>query len=280
MGKDIREVSEKVLDLVSKNENETIIEKDNLYYLIKINYSKRVVLITDITQNYLANKYYENEKLVLGLVDIDSYNQYQTILEEEIIFKVDVAVGKILDHLSTNYGVVYKKYGPGKFLLITNNSSIKKMQQVEFKFVKALQRYSKEIGVKISLSFGFGTGSTNYSEIQANARMGLSQSHSRGGDQITIVSSITDNIYYGGTSEALHESSRVKIRSISDKLSYALKRDTSINRVIITGHINADLDAMGAALGLVALARSAKKDIDVYIANDSFDNTTKNAIAK
>lgn len=276
LGKNILEVSEKLFDLINNREGEIIIEKNNLYYSVQIFYSKKVILIIDITQNYLANQYYENEKFVLGLVDIDSYHQYQTILEEEVLFKVDLSVAKLLDHLSLEYGVVYKKYGPGKFLLITNNSAIKKMQKVEFKFVRVLQRYSKKIGVKISLSFGFGTGSTNYSEIQKNARTALSQSHARGGDQITIVSSVNDNVYYGGTSEALHEPSRIKIKAISDKLSYVLKRDDLISRVIITGHVNADLDAMGAALGLVMIARAAKKE--VFIANNIFDKTTTKAI--
>ena len=279
LGHDIREILEKIFNYVANYENEVVTKKDNLYYLIKIDYIKKVIIINDITQSYLANQYYENEKLVLGLVDIDSYNQYQTLLEDEVVFKIDVAVTKVLDHLSSNYGVVYKKYGSGKFLLITNNSSLKKMEKIKFNFVKTLKKESKNIGIKISLSFGFGAGSTNYAEIEANARTAITQSHARGGDQITIVSSTNkQNVYYGGTSEAIVETSRVKIKGLADKLGYLIKKDTNISKVIITGHLNADLDAIGAALGLVALVRTANKE--VYIANDTFDTTTKKAIDK
>ena len=254
---------------------DTVIMKDNLYYSIKIDYVKMAMIVKDITKNYLTNQYYEDAKLVLGFVDIDSYNQYQTILEEETLFKVELNVVKILDNITSQFGVVYKTYGPGKFLLITNNYAMKKMQDAEFKFVNALRTYSKSIGVNISLSFGFGTGSDNFGEIESNARAALSQSHARGGDQITIVSSNKDNQYYGARSEALQAISRVKIKAVSNNFALALN-NSSIDQVIITGHIDADLDAIGSAYGLVAVARACKKN--VYIANDIFDSTTKRAI--
>ena len=254
---------------------DTIIEKNDSYYSIKLDFEKKAIIIEDITKNYLTNRYYENAKLVLGFVDIDSYNQYQTILEEETLFKVELNVVKILDNITSKFGVVYKTYGPGKFLLITNNYAMKKMQDAEFKFVNDLRKYSKTIGVNISLSFGFGTGSDNFGEIETNARAALSQSHARGGDQITIVSSNKDNQYYGARSEALQAISRVKIKAVSNNFALSLK-NTSIKQVIITGHVDADLDAIGAAYGLVAVARACKKE--VYIANDTFDSTTKKAI--
>ena len=276
LGKSILELHEKMDQLINvPNIKNITIELNNLFYKVQIIYSKKVILIQDITINHLTNQYYKDEKIAIGLVDIDSYVQYQTLLEDEELFKVDTYVIKVLDTITTKYNLIYLKYSVGRFLIIANQKSLRQMENIKFDFLNILKNHSKKIGIKISLSIGFGVGSSKYHIVYENARAALIQSQSRGGDQVTVYSDKKGSKHYGALSEAIVTKSRVKIKAIANALLFSLL-SKDIENMIILGHKNGDLDAIGAALGLVSIAKANNKP--VYIANVGYDSTTRKAI--
>ena len=98
---------------------------NGLRYVARIFAEKKVIIIQDITAEHLINKYLEEERIVIGFADIDSYNQYQFTQDEETLFQIDSLVVKVWDKLTAKHGFIYKKYGSSKFIFITNNKTLK-----------------------------------------------------------------------------------------------------------------------------------------------------------
>ena len=130
-------------------------------------------------------------------------------------------------------------------------------------------------GVQLTVSVGFGTGTTKQNELVELAKDGLLQAQSRGGDQVGVLKSQSKPDFFGSKAEIAKTLSKVKVKQVARALQERLN-DKNIKNVIIYGHDFADLDAIGSALGLAQIAKTYGKE--VYIQNVNWDKTTKDAM--
>jgi c-di-AMP phosphodiesterase-like protein len=259
------------------DEYETIISKNNLFYQVKYFPKQFMVTFKDITEEQTAIKYHELEKTVIGELDIDNFQQFQSILSEEDIFIVQSMVINLLDSISRKYNLTFRQYVNGKFILITNKSNLDKMITTNFYEFESLKTSEALKSVQVSVSIGFGIGSNKFDKLNEMAKFGIRQSQSRGGDQVTIISEKEKPKYYGSKSEIAVNESRTRIKHISQNLKERML-DQSIDKVIIYGHKFADLDAIGASMAIYEIAKYFDKE--AYIQNQTFDDTAKKTIGR
>lgn len=252
---------------------------NDTYYNANIWALENCLSIRDNTIEQKTLKIYENELTVLGEVEIDNYQLYQSILSEEQLYNLNKEVVNVLDSLVVAYNLVYRQYTNGKFLIITNKESLDKMIKRNFDFFDNLHDVLKSStkGVLVSVSAGFAIGTRNLNSKLEQAKSALLQAQSRGGDQIAIFSKNDSPKYYGSTVEILPDSNLTKIKALTYLIEAKLS-DSKLTKVIAYGHKNADLDAIGSTLGMISLAKAYKKE--VYICSSTQDTTTKKALAK
>lgn len=260
------------------NQNiEKVILKNEFAYQINFIYKDSIIIIKDITQEYSATHFYEIERLVLGEIEIDNFQQYRVLLSEEEIFLVQTTIINLLESLSKKYNFSFKQYADGKFIVLTNRNNLNKMMINNFEEIEKLHKLEIIKNARISLSIGFGIDSSNYLKLMEMAKEGLRQSQSRGGDQITVISKVEKPKYFGSKSEIAILRSRTKIKNISTNLKIALQ-NKDIKNVIIYGHKVADLDSLGASYAIYEIAKALGKE--TYIQNNTFDDTAKKSIEK
>ncbi|MGL5205036.1 MAG: DHH family phosphoesterase [Metamycoplasmataceae bacterium] len=259
------------------DEYETVISKNNLFYKVKYFPKQLMITFKDITAEQTAINHHELEKTVIGELDIDNFQQFQSILSEEEIFIIQSMVINLLDLISRKYNLTFRQYVNGKFILITNKANLDKMIETNFYEFDSLKNNDALKNVRISVSVGFGIRSNKFEKLNEMAKIGIRQSQSRGGDQVTIISDKDKPKYYGSKSEIAINESRTKIKHISQNLKDRLL-DPSIQKVIIYGHKFADLDAIGASMAIYEIAKHFDKE--VYIQNQTFDDTAKKSINK
>lgn len=247
-------------------------------YTVNIWPLENCLSIKDNTLEQRTLQLYEDELTVLGEIEIDNYQLYQSILSEEQLYNVTKEVVIVLDNLVCDYNLVYRQYNTnGKFLIVTNKQALDKMSQVNFKFFDDLHKALKSQNIIISVSAGFAYGTKNLWEKMEQAKNALLQAQSRGGDQVAIFSRNNLPRYFGSTSEILPNINRARIKALANWIEKKLL-DPKIKRVIAYGHAHADLDAIGSALGVYAIAKTFDKE--AYICTMTQDVTTKKAIAK
>lgn len=277
INKQITEIIPSLNILTIMEDYETVISKNNLFYKIKYFPKELMITVKDITQEQTTINYYELEQTIIGELDIDNFQQFQSILSEEEIFIVQSKVINLLEIVSKKYNLAFRQYVNGKFLLITNKANLDKMTATNFYEFDSLKNADSLKSVRISVSIGFGVGSNKFDKLNEMAKDGIRQSQSRGGDQVTIISEKEKPKYYGSKSEIAINESRTKINNVSQNLKEKLL-DTTIKNVIIYGHKNADLDAIGSSMAIYEIAKHFDKE--VYIQNQTFDDTAKKSINK
>lgn len=250
---------------------------DNSFYEMEIFSSDNCLLIKDISIEKGIIETYNQELPVLGELEIDNYQLLQSSLSEEQLFIVQKEVISILDNLMTNYNLIYRQYTNGKFIILTNDETLKKLEKLKFEFFNSLHNILGENNSIISVSLGFAKGWNLLNKKIQFAKKALLQSQNRGGDQITIFSDNEPVKYYGTSSEILADINRTKIKTFTENFKNNLLRP-EINKVIIYGHQNADLDAIGSAYGIYKIVKDLGKD--AYICSSTQDFTTKNAISR
>ena len=120
-----------------------------------------------------------------------------------------------------------------------------------------------------SISFGLGVDGANFEESYNFAALSIEMALSRGGDQAVVKDRLNFS-FYGGRAKEADRRSKVRSRVTANSLMELIGQSS---HVFIMGHKNADLDAVGAAMGIGCICR--KKGKKPYIVIDKEINTSK-----
>lgn len=277
MGKKIALLSKDIYKLMSTNLKNIIIIKDGVKYMLEMFYQQKTILVSDVTSEINSKEFHNNERIVLGELDVDNFTQLQPTLSSDDIFKIIKIIIEELDAISKKNQFTYRQYTNSKFFMIMNYETLASLRENNFEFINRIRSRIKEKNNIVTVSVGIGIDSTIFAELQDMAKEGISISQSRGGDQVTIISKIKNNEYIGGNTEGRPFRAILKSKALSKEISNRLENE-NIDKVIIHGHTNSDLDAMGAALGLYQIIKTF--NIECYIANINYDLSTLNALQR
>ena len=111
------------------------------------------------------------------------------------------------------------------------------------------------------MSIGFGVDGANLGETLQFADIGIELAISRGGDQ-TVIKDRLSFEFFGGRGFEVDKRTKVKSRVVANTLA-ELMRDSS--KVFVMGHRFADLDSVGAAVGVCCIARKCGVKADIVI---------------
>ena len=109
--------------------------------------------------------------------------------------------------------------------------------------------------MSVTLSIGLGINGDTYYQNYELARMAMDMALGRGGDQAVV--KVPENvIYYGGKSQQVEKSTRVKARV----KAHALREIISVkDEVYVMGHRMGDVDSFGASVGIYRIAEALDK---------------------
>ena len=135
------------------------------------------------------------------------------------------------------------------------------MKLDKFKITEEMHQVESPNGINASVSIGFGMDGTNLGEALQFADVGIELALSRGGDQ-TVIKDRVSFQFFGGRGLEVEKRTKVRSRNMANTLA-KLMRDSS--RVLVMGHRFADLDAVGAAVGVCCIARSCGVRANIVI---------------
>ena len=124
----------------------------------------------------------------------------------------------------------------------------------------------------VSISFGLGVDGSTFEESYEFAALSIEMALSRGGDQAVIKDRL-DFTFFGGRAKEADRRSKVRSRVTANSLMELIGQSS---QVFIMGHKNADLDAVGAAMGISCMCR--KKGKKAYIVLDLEHNASEKLI--
>ena len=115
--------------------------------------------------------------------------------------------------------------------------------------------------MQLTLSIAISNEGETDREVYKSAAAAMDVILGRGGDQ-AVIRENGKYQFFGGKVEEVEKRTKVKARIVAHALEELM---SECDKVIIMGHTNADIDAMGSALGVYRIAKSLRKD--AYIVN-------------
>ena len=202
-----------------------------------------------------------DQKLIAGLIYIDNYEEVLESIEEVRRPLMVALVERKITKYMQSIDAIVKKFEKDKYLVVFQNKYVHSLQDNKFSILDEVRSINVGNELSVTLSIGVGLGGENYMESYENARAAMDLALGRGGDQ-AVVKDGDQNYYYGGKTQTVEKTTRVKARVKAHALREIIQ---SKDRVFVMGHKNPDADALGSAIGIYRLAKTLGKNAHIIL---------------
>ena len=174
-----------------------------------------------------------------------------------LIALIDRKVNKYISALDG----ICRKMEKDKYLVIMKKKSVSLLQENRFDLLEDVKTVNIGNEMAVTISIGVGLSGLTYAQNYEFARNAIDLALGRGGDQ--AVMKMPENvIYYGGKSQQIEKSTRVKARV----KAHALKEIISIkDEIYVMGHRMGDTDSFGASVGIYRIAKTLGKQAHIVL---------------
>ena len=220
-----------------------------------------VLYFADLTSLYQVRDEYVRSRPVVSIILIDNYEELTKNLSENAIASLNAKLGDAITQWTDQYHGLLRRLERNRFLFIFEKHDLTRAVEDKFSLLENIHEIANPSGLAASVSIGLGVDAENFEESYNFAALGIEMALSRGGDQAVIKDRFNFSFYGGRSTEADYRSkvrSRVTANSLMELIGQA-------NHVYIMGHKNADLDAVGAAMGISCLCRKKGKKANIVI---------------
>ena len=227
---------------------------------------------TDLTELYQIRDEYIRSRPVVSIILIDNYEELTKNLTESATSNLNAQLNEAITLWAEGYHGLLRRMERNRYLLVFEKRDLQDAIAGKFSILEQMHSVTNPSGVAASISFGLGVDGATFEESYEFAALAVEMSLSRGGDQAVIKDRLNFN-FYGGRSKEVDHRSKVRSRVTANSLMELIAKSGD---VYIMGHRNADLDAVGAALGVACLCRKQGKK--AWIVLDTENNAAEKLI--
>lgn len=273
-----KELAKYVDDAIKSNSNQNkIIKWGNRKFEMVVQDDLGVVYLLDITRYANIEEKYKQERLAIGLIFIDNYDELSQSMSDQNLTNMSSYVQNALSNYAGQFNSYLKRIDEDHFILLTHMHDLAKMEEDKFSILDKVRTESSRKNMPLTLSIGIAFGSESLNEIADQAQSNLDLALGRGGDQVVVKQSGHEAHFYGGKSNPMEKRTRVRARMVSQALVELFK---GVDHVFVQGHRNPDLDAIGSAIGIVKIARIHGVKASVVLDVDHVNYDVGRLIAK
>ena len=228
-----------------------------------------MIYLSDMTEMYQIRDEYIRSRPVVSIILIDNYEELTMNLSESAISNMNADINDAITKWAEGYHGLLRKLERNRYLLVFEKRDLEHAMQQKFSLLEEIHSVVNPAGLAASISFGLGVDGVNFEESYNFAALSIEMALSRGGDQAVIKDRLNFN-FFGGRAKEADRRSKVRSRVTANSLMELIGQSS---QVFIMGHKNADLDAVGAAMGISCMCR--KKGKKAYIVLDKEVNAAK-----
>ncbi|MEG1551845.1 MAG: DHH family phosphoesterase, partial [Oscillospiraceae bacterium] len=190
---------------------------------------------------------YEMSKPTVALVVIDSADELIGAYKESEYAEITSSIERLTENWFSGFSGVFRKLASGRFLAVIPEHQLREMMDLKFNVLEQIRAYTyNDLAVGITLSIGVGRAD-NLNDSEASARQALDMALGR---------------FFGGVSGGVEKRTKVRTRIVASAIAEVVKNSSN---VIVMGHKFSDLDAMGAAIGMMMCASYFGKSAKIAV---------------
>lgn len=229
-----------------------------------------VIYLLDITRYAKIEDKYQAERLVIGLIYIDNYDELSEAMQDQELTSMSSYIQNTLSNYAKKFNAYLKRIDEDHFLLLFHMQDLKEMEADKFSVLDKIRQETSRNNTPLTLSVGVAFGSDSLTDIANQAQSNLDLALGRGGDQVVLRQMGKDAHFYGGKSNPMEKRTRVRARMVSQAISELFK---DADRVFVVGHMRPDMDSVGSGIGVVKIARrhGVKANFVLDTTNTNYD---------
>ena len=215
----------------------------------------------DVTDLEQARRTLEMTKPVAAILMIDNYEELMKACPENKRSAILAALEEKFNEWVAPSNGLLLGYDRDRFLFIFEEKDYTDYAEKRFDLLEHVREVVAGEGVAATLSIGIGRDANTFEELFKNATMALEMALSRGGDQAVVKDSVNFE-FYGGRSKAMEKRTKVKARVMANALGELID---DAKQVYVMGHKYADMDSLGAMVGISCIARKMGKRVQIVM---------------
>lgn len=268
VGRSLYDVGDLLIPLIKQEVESEIITLHDRKFRVILKREERLLYFFDVTEQTEIEKLYQEERTVLSIIFLDNYDELTQGMEDQTRSSLNNIVTSILNKWATDNGVFLKRISSERFIAVFNEQILQQLEKRKFTILDEVREITSKRNVPLTLSIGVGTGVSSLPELGVLAQSSLDLALGRGGDQVAIKQTNGKVKFFGGRTNPVEKRTRVRARVIAHALKELI---TESDKVIIMGHKNPDMDAIGAAIGIRKIAQMNQREGYIVINPSEID---------
>ena len=264
----IKEQTDKTVKVQVKIEGKTY---NAIGKFVKSNKSKEknkytiIIYFIDITENIKLQKEYKDSKSCVGIIMIDNYEENMQQIENEEKPQITAEIDKCIYEWTNETNGILIKTDRDRYIYIFEQRYLEEIKEDKFSILDKIKEVQNKANVQFTLSIAISNEGKTDKEKYKSSQTAMDIILGRGGDQAVIRE---NEIYkfYGGRAQEVEKRTKVKARVIAQALENLVQES---NKVMIMGHTNPDIDAMGSAMGIYRLVKDLGKNAYIITSNET-----------
>ncbi|KRM55344.1 DHH family phosphoesterase [Lacticaseibacillus sharpeae] len=229
---------------------------------ITVQSSIGVVYMMDVTRYAAIEQRAADEKIVIGQIFLDNYDEVTQSLDDQLISNLSNYVTTELTTWATKFGFFVKRVDEDHFILIAYAKALRAVIADKFRILDTIREGTSKQNAPLTLSIGIAYGDTDLGQLALTSQSNLDLALGRGGDQVVVKARTGEAKFYGGKTNPMEKRTRVRARMISQALQELFKQT---DKIYVVGHGRPDMDSIGAALGVRRIAQMNGKECYVVL---------------
>ena len=194
---------------------------------------------------------------------IDNYEENMQMLESEEKPQYIAEIDKVIYEWTNETKGILIKSDRDRYIYLFEQRYLEKIKEDKFSILDKIKELDSKQKVQFTLSIAISNEGETDKEKYKSAQTAMDIVLGRGGDQAVVRQ---NEIYkfFGGRAQEVEKRTKVKARVVAHALENLIKESS---KVMIMGHFNPDIDAMGSSIGIYRLAKSLEKNAYIITSN-------------
>lgn len=215
-----------------------------------------ILYFIDETEKVKLKQENEDKKICVGIIMIDNYEEVTQRVDAEqktqLMAKVE---STIYDWVNETNGILVKA-DRDTYVYVFEQKNLEKIKEEKFAILDSIKNLVRKDKIQLTLSIAISNEGDTERDVYKSASAAMDVILGRGGDQ-AVIRQNGKYLFFGGKVEEVEKRTKVKARIVAHALEELIKEN---DKIMIMGHTNPDIDAIGSALGIYRIAKTLGKD--------------------
>ena len=218
-----------------------------------------ILYFIDETEKVKLKQENEDKKICVGIIMIDNYEEVTQRVDAEqktqLMAKVE---STIYDWVNETNGILVKA-DRDTYVYVFEQKNLEKIKKEKFAILDSIKNLVRKDKIQLTLSIAISNEGETERDVYKSASAAMDVILGRGGDQ-AVIRQNGKYLFFGGKVEEVEKRTKVKARIVAHALEELIKEN---DKIMIMGHTNPDIDAIGSALGIYRIAKTLEKEAKI-----------------